>query len=282
MEAYNTNSIKELDNVTLKNFDEVIAELDKIVKWSASNRKRLGYFAALYKNITILVKHSAENGEFENKSQLEQLDVLFAQLYIDAFKKYRENELNTASPWYLTFQISEKKRLTIVQHLLLSINVHINHDLPIACARLGPNEKILSLCNDYFKLNTILSASIQGVEKGIFRLSPIISLLAMYIPKIERKLLNFSLSVARSKSWDCACRQAIATNYSDKEKIITESRAGCKKLSRRIIDPGFFARFITFFISLFEIHPIEKNIKVLDKNLLISKKNNGITEVKKT
>lgn len=255
---------EEPSTVDLKNFDEVILELEKIISWSISHNKRLGYFAALYKNITVLIKLAAEKGEFENKLLLEKLDVAFAQRYLDAVNQFREQNLPDSSPWFLVFQTSETERLTIVQHLLLSINVHINYDLPIACAQVGPNEKILTLCNDYFKLNGILSGAIKAVEKGIFQLSPLLSLLARNIPKIERKLLNFSLGVARSRSWECACKQAIA-DLDQKDNIIYESGDNAHQLNLRIVSPGFFAGIITFFIRVLEVHDIHKNIKVLDE-----------------
>lgn len=36
--------------------DEVIAQLSAIVEWSKQNNSRMGYFAALYRKVTIQVK----------------------------------------------------------------------------------------------------------------------------------------------------------------------------------------------------------------------------------
>lgn len=251
----------------METFDDVIAELDRIIEWSGKRRSRMGYFAALYKNITILVKQAAEDGFFENPEQLEKLDVLFAQRYFDALQLYLNQCLPASSPWYAVFQANETRKLSIVQHLLMSINVHINYDLPIVCAVLAPGEKVIFLCNDYFNLNTILSSAIKGVEKGIFRISPLISLLARSIPKLERKLLNFSLNVARCKSWECACKQAIADGPG-REEVIQASGAGTKELGRRIASPGPFANVITFFIRLLEMRAVQENILVLDRSML--------------
>jgi hypothetical protein len=253
--------------MVIETFEDVITELNRIIKEARNGNNRIGYFAALYKNITLLVKQAAEEGYFEDRQQLEKLDVIFAQRYFDALHNYRHQRLPVSSPWYLVFKTNETKKLSIVQHLIMSINVHINYDLPIVCAILGPEEKIIKLCNDYFNLNMILSSSIKGVEKGIFMLSPLISLLARAIPKIERKLLNFSLNVARCKSWECACKQAIADELG-KEEIIRSSGGGTNELSRRIIDPGLGANLITFFIRILEVRAVKHNIEVLDKNLL--------------
>lgn len=251
----------------VETLDDVLAEFNRIIAWSQETHSRMGYFAALYKNITILVKRAADSGFFENKAQLEKLTVLFALRYFDALHLYRQQELPVSSPWYLVFKANDSQRLTIVQHLILSVNVHINYDLPIVCAQLAPEEKIIHLCNDYFGLNSILTEAIQEVEKGVFQLSPLISLLARFIPKIERKLLNFSLTSARCKSWECACKQAIASEQG-RAAIILASAAGAGRLSYRIKDPGPLAGPVTFVIRLLERKHIPENIRVLDQELL--------------
>jgi hypothetical protein len=246
------------------NIDYVIDELEKIIHWSAAHKSRLGYFAVLYKHITIRVKEGIDNGEFENNPQMEKLDVIFAQRYLDAFHKHRAGELPETDPWHYVFGLAGRK-LTIVQHLLLSINVHINYDLAISCVDLDPDGKILAVCSDYFKLNGILSSKIQDVEKGIFKLSPVLSVLARLVPKLERKLLNFSLTVARSKSWECACRQTVAG--AARQAIIDESGTGVTKLSGKIFNPGIFANLAVILISLSEWFSIRRTIQVFDRIL---------------
>ncbi|MGV3504800.1 MAG: DUF5995 family protein [Adhaeribacter sp.] len=248
----------------METFDEVIAEMEKIIAWASQSNSRAGYFAALYKNITVLVRQATADGEFENPAQMEKLVAVFALRYFVALESHRQGRLSPQDPWHRVFEINATRKISIVQHLLLSINVHINYDLPIVCADLGPREKIIFLCQDYFKLNQILSSAIQGVEKGIFRLSPLVSVLARLVPKLERKLLNFSLNVARCKSWECACKQAIAAGQADRLAIIQGSVAGTEKLTRRILYPGFFALPLTFLISVLEFRSVKSNIRGLD------------------
>ena len=48
--------------------DEVVDAIQSIVDWSISTSSRLGYFAALYKRITIAVRTALEQGAFETAS----------------------------------------------------------------------------------------------------------------------------------------------------------------------------------------------------------------------
>ena len=64
--------------------DEVIEVLQSIIEWSIRAESRLGYFAALYKRITIAVGVAIEQGAFEDGPRMERFDVAFAVRYFDA------------------------------------------------------------------------------------------------------------------------------------------------------------------------------------------------------
>ena len=71
---------------------EVIAELTAIVEWAKSANSRLGYFPALYRNVTIKVRDGIASGLFEDGPRMERLDVLFASRYLAAFNGWREGK----------------------------------------------------------------------------------------------------------------------------------------------------------------------------------------------
>ena len=64
--------------------DEVIAHLTEIIDRSRRDRSRLGYFAALYRQVTVCVKAGIANNRFQNGERMERLDVAFASRYLSA------------------------------------------------------------------------------------------------------------------------------------------------------------------------------------------------------
>src|SRR5688572_2200714 len=102
---------------------------DNILYWGIKNRNRNAYFAALYKNITQRVSKAIANREFEDNERMRLFVQHFAEYYIDAFHKYSNNQLEKENPWYDVFEIGNQK-LSVVQHMLLGVNTHINYDLP--------------------------------------------------------------------------------------------------------------------------------------------------------
>jgi len=114
--------------------DDIIEGLEKIIDWAYQKNSRLGYFPALYMQVTRKVKEGIEASFFDDGPRMERLDVEFADRYLDAFYAYRDGRPLTKS-WQVTFEAAENKNLLILQHLLLGMNAHINLDLGIATAK---------------------------------------------------------------------------------------------------------------------------------------------------
>jgi hypothetical protein len=69
-------------------------------------KSRLGYFAALYRNVTIKEYEGILAGSFEDGARMERLDVAFANRYLDAFGRYhRGEELNKC--WRTSFRAAQ-------------------------------------------------------------------------------------------------------------------------------------------------------------------------------
>src|SRR5687767_823525 len=135
--------------------DEVLVELDQIVLRARQDRSRLGYFATLYRNVTIKVKEGIAAGLFEDGARMEQFDVVFANRYLSAFNSFRVGQ-PTSTCWIVAFESAAKWRPIILQHLLVGINAHINFDLGIAAQAVAPGSALPSLKHDFNVINGIL------------------------------------------------------------------------------------------------------------------------------
>jgi hypothetical protein len=65
--------------------DEVIARLDDIIADCKQRQSRIGYFAALYRRMTVEVQTGIAQKNFEDGNRMEQLDVIFANRYLQAY-----------------------------------------------------------------------------------------------------------------------------------------------------------------------------------------------------
>ena len=77
--------------------DQVVDHLTEIVETSKRDGSRAGYFAALYRKVTIEVRDRIRAGDtFDDDARMERLDVLFAERYIEAYERTRSGQGTTA------------------------------------------------------------------------------------------------------------------------------------------------------------------------------------------
>ena len=121
--------------------NNVIAALDTVIQQSYDKASRLGYFAALYRRVTVAVRDGIGSGRFQNGPLMEKLDVVFASRYLDALATFQAGGTATRS-WMLSFHGCDDPGLLILQQLLSGMNAHINLDLGIAAAQVSPGGQL--------------------------------------------------------------------------------------------------------------------------------------------
>lgn len=183
-----------------RNIDEVLEILETIVADATAAGDRLGFFAALYRQVTLDVRKGIQNGFFADGPRMDRLDATFASRYFTAYQAWKAGGETTRS-WKVAFTAMESPDRIILQDLLVGINAHINLDLGIAAAETCPGEEIAGLQGDFFKINAILGNLIQPVETVIGQFSPLISLLERIGGKEASEVLGFSMTAARDDAW---------------------------------------------------------------------------------
>lgn len=183
--------------------DGVVERLEAIIRDSVARRDRLGYFAALYNRVTLAVRDGIRRGEFDDGPRMERLDVLFAGRYLAAYDQYRAGELPTRC-WLAAFRAAARADHVVLQHLLAGMNAHINLDLGIAAARTCPGAQLPGLRRDFDRINTVLAKLTPTVEQEIDGISPVFGFLTSFAPRLELKMVGFSMDRARAEAWRLA------------------------------------------------------------------------------
>ena len=186
--------------MTPQTIDDVLLELDKIILHARNERDRLGFFATLYRNVTIKVKEGIAAGLFEDGPRMERLDVTFASRYLTAFESFRRGD-PLSKCWLASFRIAANWPPIILQHLLTGMNAHINFDLGIAAQAVAPGSELALLKNDFNQINNVLGGMIARVRTEIEGVSPWINLLDHVAPAVEDRFINFSLDKSRASAW---------------------------------------------------------------------------------
>jgi hypothetical protein len=247
-----------------RNIDEVIVELDEIIARCRLERSRLGFFAVLYRNVTLKVKEGINAGFFEDGPRMERLDVAFANRYIAALESYRGGQ-QPPQCWLVSFEAAAAWPPLILQHLLLGMNAHINFDLGIAAAETCPGDQLPSLKTDFDRINMVLGSMVLKVRANISELSPWIKLIDSIDPATEDRIINFSLNKARTSAWLVATMLASSSPAQQAVKIamLDNAVAAFGRLIRR--PAGFLINLALRIIRLRESNDVPRIIDVLSQ-----------------
>jgi hypothetical protein len=190
--------------VAAKTIDEVITRLDEIIARCRNEHSRSGFFAVLYRNVTLQVREGIRENRFEDGPRMERLDVTFANRYLDADESFRQGRAPSKC-WLIAFQAAARRPPIILQHLLLGMNAHINFDLGIAAQEVAPGGQLSTLHGDFDEINRILAGMVAKVRSNINELSPWINFIdGVFSLTDEDRVINFSMDKARDSAWNVA------------------------------------------------------------------------------
>jgi hypothetical protein len=182
------------------NIDDVLRILDGIIADCKAKSDPLGYFPALYRQVTLTVKQGIASGYFDNGPRMDRFDALFASRYFAAYDTWSSGGQPTKS-WQVAFQGMRSGQLIILQDLLLGINAHINLDLGVVAGETFQGQALQDFHGDFDKINQILSGLLPKVESTVGEFSPLLGLLAKIGGQDAIEVLDFSMDAARDDSW---------------------------------------------------------------------------------
>src|SRR5262245_19268036 len=163
-------------SVPAKTLDQVIGKLDEIIARSMRESSREGYFAALYRKVTVRLQEGIINNRFQHGARIKELGVIFAGRYFEALEQYRWKK-PASQCWEVSFRALPQWRPLILQQLLTGINAHINLDLAIAIAEIATAQPLPTLKSDFDLVNGILVELVDQVQGTIDQVSPWLGLL---------------------------------------------------------------------------------------------------------
>lgn len=108
--------------------EALLARMDALLAPLEERKDDARLFLATYRRTTLAVRGLVADHAFADNEWVERWDVAFANLYLDALEA-RDAGVPPPGPWAEAFGVAGP-RLPPLRHLLLSMNAHINYDLP--------------------------------------------------------------------------------------------------------------------------------------------------------
>jgi Family of unknown function (DUF5995) len=248
-----------------KTIDDVIRTIDDIIGWAIKAESPIGYFAVLYRRITLAIRDAINDGTFVDGPRIERLDVAFAKRYFTALNAYfyPDEFEGLTLPWKVAFIGDQEHNAIIVQHMLAGLNAHIRFDLGLALLTVAGDWPD-SLREDYDRVNDLLCAQIPGINKEVQKLSPELRWLRVLIPD-EISEMQKAVTKLREEAWLFALY--MAKNPGNATEKTVHQEASTSALSSWYLQPtGRWSPFPWLLreVAKHEKHNVRNNLGVLE------------------
>jgi hypothetical protein len=183
--------------------DEVMARM-RAIDAALDATDGLKWFNLLYITVTESIAQQLQTRTWSDPEWLQNLDVVFANLYFSALDSWIANDGQTPYAWQPLFQARQDARLVRVQFALAGMNAHINRDLCVALVRLAEQRhgfpaRDSGTYADFTHVNDILEqAEKQAVQ---YIATGIVGLIDQALGDIDDIVAMWSVRRARETAW---------------------------------------------------------------------------------
>jgi Family of unknown function (DUF5995) len=245
--------------------DDVLRNVDQIITWSIKAESHIGYFAVVYKRVTLAIREAITDGQFDDGNRVARLDVAFAQRYFNALNAYfHPNEYpDLTLAWEVAFVGDLDGQAIILQHLMSAFNAHITFDLGMACFTIAP-DSLDTLENDFNRVNAVLCSQIPGIIDVLQRLSPELRWIRRLIPD-ELGVFNRMLMKLRQGAWLFAIYMALNPESAIQKRV--NQAASTAALGAWYLQPPArltLFRALVSAVAKHESHDVVANIRALE------------------
>jgi hypothetical protein len=184
-----------------------------IDQWEATHDRR-AIFLGCYRLMTRNMLDAIEVGRFHDGVWVSHLLHRFADYYFAALDRFEQDEPNTPPVWKLAFDATRDENVMTLQHLLLGVNAHINHDLVFSLydllqaewAAATPDQRAQRHA-DHELVNRIIGETVDAVQDQIVeRYSPWTDLMDKLLGPVDEWFASRLISHWREDVWDNALR----------------------------------------------------------------------------
>jgi hypothetical protein len=197
----------------------------------------LACFNRMYLDVTQQVQDHITQGLFANPTFMTQLDVVFANLYLDAVNALAQQPDKVPAAWSPLFEARGDTDIFSIQFALAGMNAHINYDLPRAvvrtCTDLDTAPDQGTIHDDYQKVDALLDAADQSVRQS-FESSAV-----QQADRRAQAVLNligsWSINSARDVAWDTALALWQARHISTVEDLLAGAMGRSVAMASRLL-----------------------------------------------
>jgi hypothetical protein len=184
-----------------------------IDQWSMLSDPRV-IFLNCYLLMTRNMLAAIEAGEFHDPNWVRPLLNRFAEYYFEALQAYEEHQSTTPKVWLRAHDAARVAKVSVLQHLMLGINAHINYDLVLTLVEMLQNEWVVLTKNlrknrylDHCHVNAVIARTIDNVQDDVVEvLAPELDFVDKFLGPVDEWLASQLITRWREEVWQHAVR----------------------------------------------------------------------------
>ena len=183
----------------------LVARMGELLEPLEADRDPGRFFLGVYVRTTVAVGAAIDAGDFEDPAWVEEWDVDFAGLYLDALTAHRRDPGSAPRPWRLAF--GARADLPPEAHVLLGMNAHINLDLPQSLVRVIPPAEFDDPATsdlrrrDHERIDRVLASRVAAEDAELHRAGGRRTRLDRLLAPVNRTASQVFLRESRRKVW---------------------------------------------------------------------------------
>ncbi len=215
------------------------------VRYRARNDRR-AIFLTLYGVVSAEMRARVARRAFEDSRWVERYTIAFANLYREALESYEAGALDRVpKSWRLSFDAAVAGTGFVLQDMLLGVNAHVNHDLPLALSAISIDPDRAARYRDHAAVNAVLAGVTDRATERIAALyAPGLTAVDDCSGPIDEMLSAFSLEVARESAWEGAVSLANARNAFERALVSRLMATRAAAVARLLLAPSRSERFV--------------------------------------
>lgn len=185
---------------------DVLAGLSTLEQYFLATGDRRGVFLTAYRTITTAVDAQCTAGGFHDAAWVTKYLIAFGSLYRDALAAdVAGDRSRVPKSWRLAFDAARARRGWVIQHLVLGVNAHINHDLALALLAAGIDTDRQTRYDDHTAVNAVLERATPTLKAEVSALwAPVLTRLDHAAGTLDDEVTTFSIPKARDHAWAMA------------------------------------------------------------------------------
>lgn len=194
-------------------------------------------FNRMYLGVTRGIAEQVARGTYADPRWVARLDVVFANRYFAAVDALSAAPDDRPAAWRPLLAARSDRRIEPIQFALAGMNIHINHDLPLAvvatCTELGSAPDEGSHRADYQRVDTLLDAAERSVRESFEPAD--VRAADRHVAAVADLVCNWSINEARDAAWRTALALWAARDLPVATRLLTDALAGVVGIATRAL-----------------------------------------------